>query len=292
MRALWGVLGVTLAVACGSDDASGVAGGSGGAALGGAGGSVAGGSAGDSGTGSGGNSSGGSGGADGAAGSAGTATDASADAPTELGDAAIDQNTGTVVLFEQAGQVFTPTASETLKKISFGEAGKVYRRVRVELDVLAGDFQPEVPDEGNPDRTEHILFGLFRAKQTKSDLRYLMGAAAVSFATKSPHFRMFGRSSIGSGYTTYTTWSGTYLWEKGTLYHLDCLLDGISHEQRCELSKAQSVVKSLAGAVAYLDPAQHLSTGFYVELGRAPLGDIETSPIGWVFSNLRVTGDP
>lgn len=213
--------------------------------------------------------------------------DATSDAPVDAGPS--DAAPTTVTLLKQLGEVFTPTASETLKKLGLGTKGTVYLWVRVALDVKVGDFQPEIPDPGATDRTEHILFGLFRANQTQSDQRYLMGSAAVSFATKAPHFRMFGRKSIGAGYTTYTSWSTTYAWNKGATYHLDCLLDGVAHIQRCELSLGGSIVKALEGSVAYLDPAAHLSTGFYVELGTGKPGDIEASPIGWTFSNLVVT---
>jgi hypothetical protein len=195
----------------------------------------------------------------------------------------------TVTLLEQPGEFFTPTQSESSLELHFGDNGTVYGAVRVELDCVVGDWQPEIPDEGTTDRTEHILFGLFRDHQPSSYQRYLMGAAAVTFATKAPHFRMFGRSSIGQGYTTYTSWSETYLWQLGASYHLDCLLDGIDHLQRCELWLEGDMAKVLAGAVDYLDPAAHLSAGFFVQIGTPNPGDIETSPLGWTFSNLLVT---
>jgi hypothetical protein len=100
------------------------------------------------------------------------------------------------------GAFFTPTIDEPLLRVDTAGRGTAYDRVEIDLDFVAGDWQPEIPDEGDTDRTEHILFGLFRANQTRTDQRYLMGAAAVTFATRGPHFRMFGRASIG-GYTTY-----------------------------------------------------------------------------------------
>jgi hypothetical protein len=99
---------------------------------------------------------------------------------------------------------------------------------------------------------------------------------------------MFGRNAIGMGYTTYTQWSSTYAWQMGQTYHLDCLLDASTHQQHCELSLGGVVEKSHTGDVAYLDAAAHLSSGFYLELGRTPAGEIETAPIGWVYSNLLV----
>ncbi|MCC6898598.1 MAG: hypothetical protein IT377_06465 [Polyangiaceae bacterium] len=226
----------------------------------------------------------------GAAGSAGSDAGLGGSAGADSGlDAAPDAPPVIVTLLSQKGPVFTPTASQTMKKLSFGQKGQGYGWVRVELDVTVGDYQPEVPDEGTPDRTEHILFGLFRANQTQSDQRYLMGSAAVTFATKGPHFRMFGRKSIGAGYTTYNSWSAAYTWQKGATYHLDCVLDGIADVQRCQLSLSGVVVKKLEGAVTYLDPASHLSSGFYVELGTGKPGDIEASPLGWAFSDLLVT---
>lgn len=242
----------------------------------------------------------GAGGASGSAGAGGSdagpwptpdgGSDAAPDAPPDAASDASAQDAAVVVttLLDQPGVVFVPSAAQSMSKIPFGDDGTVYRSIRVEMDVLVGDWQPEIPDEGNPDRTEHILFGLFRANQTKSDQRYLMGAAAVTFATKAPHFRMFGRTSIGPGYTTYTQWSATYAWQKGETYHLDCLLDAGAHQQRCELRLAGSLQKAHTGEVAYLDAAAHLSSGFYLELGRTPPGEIETAPIGWTYSNLRV----
>jgi hypothetical protein len=239
------------------------------------------------GTSSGGTSSGGT--SSGGTSSGGTSSGGSGGIVADGGGGTVADAGSEVVLLEQLGVVFVPTESETMKKIFVGENGTVYQSVRVQLDLLAAGWQPEVPDEGNPDRTEHILFGLFRDHQTKTDQRYLMGSAAVTFATKGPHFRMFGRLSIGAGYTTYTQWSASYGWSEGTEYHLDCQLDGVSHVQKCELSIAGAPEKELSGDVAYLDPASHLNTGFYLELGRAPTGEIETSPIGWTYSNLRVT---
>ncbi|MBK7585083.1 MAG: hypothetical protein IPI67_33455 [Myxococcales bacterium] len=279
------ILSSVLAVtACGGDDAAepgsgGSAGNSGtgaGAGVGGAGGST---------------QSGGAGGVTQSGGSAGVAgVDAGVGGTGGVPpDAAADVVAAPVTLLEQSGVVFTPASGDTLKKLDVGAKGTSYGWVRVQFDVKVGDWQPELPDEGTPDRTEHILFGLFRANQTKSDQRYLMGSAAVTFATKAPHFRMFGRNSIGPGYTTYTSWSTTYAWKKDGLYHLDCLLDGVLDVQRCELSLGGAVVKQLQGTVPYLDPAAHLSSGFYIELGTGNPGDIEASPIGWTFSNLLVT---
>lgn len=233
----------------------------------------------------------------GSAGSGGVGVDAGSGGSPNIdagsgGSPNIDAGSGgtsAVILLDQPGVVFVPSETETLKKIFVGENGSVYQSVRVELDLLAAGWQPEVPDEGNPDRTEHILFGLFRDHQTKSDQRYLMGSAAVTFATKGPHFRMFGRLSIGATYTTYTQWSESYGWADGTSYHLDCVLDGVTKIQSCKLSIAGTLEKELTGDVAYLVPAEHLNTGFYIELGRAPTGEIETSPIGWTYSNLLVT---
>lgn len=270
----------------GENEDSGSGGGGGSAGTSGSGGSTAsGGVAGTSASGgaAGTTASGGAAGADAASGgSAGAGPDAG-------GDVAADVAPVPVTLLDQPGVVFTPAVGDTVKKVSFGAKGTTYGWVRVQLDVKAGDWQPELPDEGTPDRTEHILFGLFRANQTQSDQRYLMGSAAVTFANKGPHFRMFGRKSIGPGYTTYTSWSTAYAWQKGGLYHLDCLLDGLADVQRCELSLGGAVVKKLEGTVPYLDPAAHLSSGFYVELGTGKPGDIEASPIGWTFSNLLVT---
>ena len=79
------------------------------------------------------------------------------------------------------------------------------------------------------------------------------------------------------------------LHEGGDL-RLECSLDGLLHEQRCALVKDGEVVAERVGDVAYLDPAEHLASGFYLELGAAPPNEIETSPVGWVFSDLRIVG--
>jgi hypothetical protein len=280
--------GLGVAVACGGEEDAGgsASGGAAGAAA--SGGTASGGSAG---SGSGGAPSGGGAAGSPSGGGAGVAggTDAGSGGSGGLtADAGTDGGGGVLTLFEQKGAVFVPSAGEPMKKLSFGVKGTVYGWVRVELDVTVGAYQPEVPDPGNPDRTEHIFFGLFRANQSQSDQRYLMGTAAVTFATKAPHFRMFGRKTLGPGYTTYTSWSKTYSWQKAD-YHLDCLLDGVLDVQRCKLSLGGSVVETLEGTVAYLDPVAHLSSGFYLELGTAKPADIEASPLGWTFSNLSVT---
>jgi hypothetical protein len=194
-----------------------------------------------------------------------------------------------VTLVDHAGPFFTPTQNEPMRTLSVGTPATVYEAIRVEVDLLVGAWQPEIPDEGTPDRTEHIVFGLFRDNQSSSYQRYLMGSAAVTFATKAPHVRMFGRVTIGPGYTTYTQWSQTYSWQQGQSYHVDCALDGVANVQRCELWLGSNLEEALEGSVAYLDPAAHLSSGFYLQLGKEPMGEIETSPLGWTFSNLRIT---
>lgn len=195
------------------------------------------------------------------------------------------------VLLDLPGDVFTPSEGDDLGKWNFGAEGTTYQRLRVSFDITSGPWQPEIPDEGTPDRTEHILFGLFRANQSKSYQRYLGGTAAVTFANKSPHFRMFGRVEIAEGYMSYTQWSGTYVWQTDALYHVECTFDGLLHEQRCALSLAGEVVAERFGAIDYLDPAAHLSSGFYIELGTHLAGDIEVSPLGWVYRDLKVVGE-
>lgn len=288
----FGILGCAIAhahLACeagSGDDAStaGAAGAAGSSAgTGGTAGSA--GTVGNGGSAGGGGVSGADAGLDGSAGSGGSAGSAGSVGSGGSGGGQLV----TEVLVSQSGDVFTPNAQVPVMTVPFGTKGTTVQSVRVEFDVTIGDYQPEIPDEGNPDRTEHILFGLFRANQTKSDQRYLMGSAAVTFATKAPHFRMFGRVSIGPGYTTYTQWSTTYSWQKGQQYHLDCLLDAVTKMQTCELSLAGSVVKSLSGAVSYLDAASHLSSGFFVDLGVQKSGDIETSALGWTYANLKIS---
>jgi hypothetical protein len=281
-------LAVTLAAGCGDDDTDPPPGGglapAGGTSAGGSG--VAGQGAVGGGAGGVGASGGEAGGTGGAAPSGGAGGQGGAGA--QGGAGGLDYG-ATVTLLEQPGAFFTPSEGTTVLSLDFGANGTVYTAVRVEFDVLVGSWQPEIPDEGNPDRTEHILFGLFRDHQPNSYQRYLMGSAAVTFATKAPHFRMFGRTTIGQGYTTYRQWSDTYLWQSGATYHLDCLLDGITHLERCELSLDDSLENALEGAVDYLDPAAHLSSGFFIQIGKPAPGDIETSPLGWTFSNLLVT---
>ena len=204
-------------------------------------------------------------------------------------EAEADAGPREVTLLRLDGDVFTPTAAETVRTYDVGERDIVYDRVDVSFDFHTVDWQPEIPDEGAMDRTEHILFGLFRDNRPRTDERYLMGAAAVTFASRSPHFRMFGRITIGAGYTTYTSDSASYAWELGRTYHLACSLDGVTHVQQCGLSLGGAVVATRTLDVAYLVPEEHLNTGFYVELGLPSPGDIEVSPLDWTFSNLLVT---
>ncbi|MEZ4449826.1 MAG: hypothetical protein R3B09_10145 [Nannocystaceae bacterium] len=235
-------------------------------------------------------------------GTSASTSDGTTDATTSTSDGTTDATattdpdttTGELIeslLLDLPGDAFTPTEADTMARWDFGEEGLAYHRVTVSFDLVAGGWQPEIPDEGDPDRTEHILFGLFRAHQTKSDQRYLMGAAAVHFAgSKKPHFRMFGRNALASGYMTYVQWSGTYLWQEGGEYHVECVLDGVIHEERCTLALGGEVVAERVGAIDYLDPAAHLTSGLYLELGREPPGDIETAPIGWVYRDVKVIG--
>lgn len=195
-------------------------------------------------------------------------------------------------LVRRDGDFFTPTATAPKLHVDTTGNGTIYARVEVDFDFVSGDWQPELPDEGNIDRTEHILFGLFRANQRQTNLRYLMGAAAVTFASRSPHLRMFGRTRItNEGYITYTEASASYGWARGVAYHLHCSLDGITRVQLCELTRAGGPNATRTLEVAYLEPAMHLASGFYVEIGQTPDDyGIETSPMGWTFSNLVVRG--
>lgn len=197
---------------------------------------------------------------------------------------------GVDVLARRDGGFFTPTLAQPMLTIRLGGNGTCYEKVDLCVDVVAGDYQPHRPDPSN--REEHILFNFFR-NHSKSWGRYLMGAAAVTFTSKSPQFRMFGRVAIedrgNQTDTTYTSATGTFLWAKGTRYRLCCTLDGRSFTQRCTLVAGGQQVAARQLSVLYLYAPLHLGTGFYVELG-APLNvnNIETSPIGWEFSDLGV----
>lgn len=194
------------------------------------------------------------------------------------------------VLAQRDGMFFTPSPTDPMMTITLGGGGTQYNRVEICFDVRAGDFQPQRPDPRN--REEHILFNFFR-NAPRHWGRYLMGSAAVSFLSGAPHYRMFGRTAIEDRgtmtYTTYTSVSARFAWQNGTVYHHCCSLDGVTHQQTCQLSQGGSVVATRNLAVDYLDPALHLTSGFYVELGAPPdTNGIETSPMGWVFSNLVV----
>lgn len=197
---------------------------------------------------------------------------------------------GVDVLAWRDGGFFTPTAAQPMLTIGLGGRGTCYEKVDLCVDVVAGDYQPHRPDPSN--REEHILFNFFR-NHSRSWGRYLMGAAAVTFTSKAPHFRMFGRVAIedrgNQTDTTYTSASARFNWVKGTRYRLCCTLDGRTLSQRCTLAVGGQVVATRQLWVTYLDAPLHLSTGFYVELG-APVNanGIETSPMGWAFSDLGV----
>ena len=193
------------------------------------------------------------------------------------------------VLTLEDGAFFTPTADDPMRRFDFGQDGVVYERVDLTLTFDAGEWQPEIPEGDARNRTEHILFGLFRARQQRNYQKYIAGAAAVTFDWRAPHLRMFGRTEIGEGYTTYTADSSQYGWQQGERYELHCWLDGAAHEQACELAQDGDVVATRTLDVSYLDPAAHLGTGFYLEIGTANADAIEASPLGWAFSDLLVT---
>ncbi|MCC6874829.1 MAG: hypothetical protein IT378_11030 [Sandaracinaceae bacterium] len=196
---------------------------------------------------------------------------------------------GTEVLAEREGMFFTPSVSTPKLDLNLGGMGTCYQRVEVCFDVRAGAYQPQRSGEARP-REEHILFALTR-NAPSSWGRYLMGTAAVSFPSASPHFRMFGRVEIAAtGASSYTSASAVFNWANGTTYHHCCVLDGVTNTQRCELSRDGAVVATRNLAVAYLDPPVHLSTGLRLQIGAVPVADppVENTPIGWVFSNLLV----
>lgn len=206
-------------------------------------------------------------------------------APVDAGDDT-GGGPGEEILLQVDGPFFEPTEADLMKRFDVGQNGVVYTRIRLRFDVLAGDYVPQ-PAGGN--RLEHILFGLFRAHRPSSNERYIAGAAAVTFADgKAPHFRMFGRVTIGAGYQTYTSDSGTYRWVKGGNYRLDCFLDGVADVQECGLFLDGLEVATRTLSVAYLVPEEHMSTAFWIEIGTDVLNEISATPIGWRFSNLLV----
>lgn len=197
-----------------------------------------------------------------------------------------------LTLLERSGCFFTPSAAETFRRFGVGMDGTAYAWVRVRFDVVAGPFQPHIPDPSN--RTEHILFGLSRANQSRSFERYVMGAAAVDFMSRTDHFRMYGREAIARGFMSYTADSGNQRWTEGTRYTVDCLLDGVTPRQRCTLERSGELLATRTLPVDYLDAATHLSSGFDLELGTdQPLDhDHLQSPRGWQFCDLHVSADP
>ncbi|MBI5527302.1 MAG: hypothetical protein HY897_13285 [Deltaproteobacteria bacterium] len=219
---------------------------------------------------------------------AGPELDAGADSGP-LPDAGADAGVGPGedVLLEVDGPFFTPSDADLMRRYDVGQNGTVYTRIGLRFDVLAGEYVPQ-PAGGN--RLEHILFGLFRAHRPSSNERYIAGAAAVTFADgKAPHFRMFGRVTIGSGYQTYTSDSGTYRWVSGGNYRMECFLDGVADVQECVLSLDGQEVATRTLSVAYLVPEDHMSTAFWIEIGTDVLNELSATPIGWQFSNLLVT---
>jgi len=190
------------------------------------------------------------------------------------------------VLATEPGCFYTASASEPRRLMRMGEVGVVYQRVEIRFDVIAGPYRPHEPDPSN--RTEHILFGFFRANQPRSFQRYLGGAAAVTFESRGPHFRMFGRDEIAMGFMSYASDSGTYRWTEGDRYTIECAFDATVPEQTCTLSTGGAVVASRRLPVPYLDAATHLSTAFDLHLGAEMDNEIEVSPHGWQYCDLRV----
>ncbi len=207
------------------------------------------------------------------------------------GPSGIDAGPGVEVLLERSGCFYTANDGETFRRFAVGEDGTAYANVRVRFDVIAGPFQPHIPDPGN--RTEHILFGFSRANQSQSFQRYVMGAGAIDFESRTDHFRMYGREAIAMGFMSYTADSGNQRWMEGTRYTVDCILDGVTPVQRCTLEAGGDVLAMRTLPVDYLDAATHLSSGFQLEIGTdQPIDhDHLQSPRGWEFCDLSVTAE-
>ena len=203
-----------------------------------------------------------------------------------------DAGPGTAMLLERSGCFYTANDGETFRRFAVGDNGTAYASVRVRFDVIAGPFQPHIPDPSN--RTEHILFGFSRANQAQSFQRYVMGVGAIDFQSRTDHFRMYGREDIAMGFMSYTADSGNQRWMEGTRYTVDCTLDGVTPVQRCTLEAGGEVLATRELPVPYLDSATHLSSGFQLELGTdQPIDhDHLQSPRGWEFCDLSVTAEP
>jgi hypothetical protein len=221
--------------------------------------------------------------------------DSAADAPAVVdvgSDVAVPDSAtpGLTLLVSEAGCFFTPDETDRVRTFPIA-GGTTYERLEIAFSVVAGPFQPHIPDPSN--RTEHILLDLSRAGRPRSFERYLMGVAAVDFVSRPSHFRMFGREEIAMGYMSYTQVSGVYDgWTEGVRYDIACSIDASTHLQECTLSVDGTVVATRMLAVDYLDAALHMNTGFNVSVGADhPIDhDHLQTPQGWLFCDLTVHG--
>ncbi len=118
-----------------------------------------------------------------------------------------------------------------------------------------------------------------------------MGVAAVDFVSRASHFRMYARTGIEEGVSSYTQISGSFRWSEGTRYRVECTLDTDAHTQVCQLLEGGEVRQTREYPIEFLS-AEDLSTQLRVLIGDDAALDHDhlQPPIGWVFCDLSIIG--
>lgn len=196
------------------------------------------------------------------------------------------------LLVERPGEFFVadvPGARHTIRL----EPGPAYERLTIDVFAVHGGWRVDLFDR---EILSHNLWGLSRIAN-RSVERYLLGVGA-QIRTLDADLRRrllyYARVDLaerpaGQGHEGYTSFRRDFAWEIGTTYRLRAVVDIAAREQRLEVMVDDQVVARLAGPIEYLTPALTTS-GFTLDFAGDETDHRDVTPVGWRFSDLRVTG--
>lgn len=196
------------------------------------------------------------------------------------------------LIVERVGEFFVadvPGARETIRL----EPGPAYARLTIDMFATHGGWREDLFDR---EILSHNLWGLSRIANRSVD-RYLLGVGAQIRTVQADLRRrmlFYARVDLeprpqGQGHEGYTAFRGDFPWTVGTTYRLRAVLDVTAREQRLEVMVDGAVVARLAGPIEYITPALTTS-GFTLDFAGDETDHRDVTPVGWRFSDLRVSG--
>ena len=180
---------------------------------------------------------------------------------------------GTVTV-QRPGAFFTPSRTESYLAIDLPlEAGKPYKRVVVEFDLLLRKWQSDF---------FHSITSLRRASARRDERILYYGLQLRGDNSK---------TTLDLGVHDVFV-KGTGPWKPGGNYHLRLEYNLEAKEVSLQVSQNGAVVHTLKGAAQHLDLS---STTNPVRIDFGQDGIVPDSyypPFGWTYSNLRATAEP